>query len=305
MRLPIFVLSLCLAMSAFSPQSLWAQATQVVDGFIEIEWTENDEAPVGQWNPGSGYWLDEIPWGVYERSWPQGWNGGQVLVDEEQWTEISVSSLTARQKSLLKEINKAGMWQADRIEGGAQWLGPLLRWNDSKAVYEKLDALVFAFGQGFGFPDANAVAGERTRNWPDAHPLQSGEILRLSISASGVYRIDRDWMVAAGFDPDTLDPRRVHLYGNGGALLPMDNDVDRPLGLHTVAVEFEGSEDGSWDEDDVLIFWGQGPNTIDWDNGSICAIRMKTNLGISLRLIRPMTSGESRMQHLPRQPLTR
>lgn len=268
MRLPIFVFFISVLLSLFLPKSLHSQGGQVVEGEVEIAWLEKDAAPVGEWTPRMGFWLDEIPWGVYEQDWPEGWSSGQILMDEEQWSEIPAATLTSRQRQLLATSEDQGYWQTDRIAGGAQWIGPLLRWNAAKEAHEKLDVLNFAFGQGYG-PAVGAYSqGQRVRNWPESHPLNEGEILRLSIPNSGIYKIDRDWMISAGFDPDTLDPRKVQLYGNGGELLPMDNTEDRALGLRTVAVEFEGSEDGSWDAGDALVFWGQGPNTLAWDNGS-------------------------------------
>ena len=167
---------------------------------------------------------------------------------------------TSRQRQLLNQELPVGQWTVDAIADAAQWKGLLLRWNASKGVYERLLDLSGAFGRGWA-TDAT-TSGARTRDWPAAHPLSEGTVLRLSIPNSGMYRIDRAWMIDAGFDPDTIDPRNVHVFGNGGTLLPMDNSKDRPLGLRTVAADFAGSEDGSWDDGDELIF-GAGSG-LDW-----------------------------------------
>ena len=241
------------------------QGPEVIQAAFEVQWREG-QAPVGQWNVQEGHWLDEIPWGVYEAPWPSAWETGQILTGSESWAEIPESSLTSRQRQLLNQGLPVGQWTADAIADAAQWKGPLLRWNASKGVYERLLDLSGAFGRGWAM-DAT-TSGARTRDWPAAHPLSEGTVLRLSIPNSGMYRIDRAWMIDAGFDPDTIDPRNVHVFGNGGTLLPMDNSKDRPLGLRTVAADFAGSEDGSWDDGDELIFWGQGPDWIGWNSAA-------------------------------------
>ena len=249
--------------------SLNAQGIQVLEGQFDVQWLRDEmAAPVGQWAVRDGFWLDEIPLGVYEVEWPSEWPSGQCLLNEETWSEIPAHSLTGQQQALLQETDHDAYWRTDLFPRGAQWQGPLLRWNAHKGVFEKLDALVYAFGRGFEPFDAlHAGTGQRTRDWPDEHPINSGEVHRLSIPTSGMYKIDRDWMIDAGFDPDTIDPRRVQLYGNGGKLLPMKNTDERPLGLRIVAAEFEGSEDGLWDDGDALVFWGHGPDAIGYSAG--------------------------------------
>lgn len=268
-RLLIFFL--CLLEWALLTQSgsLHAQGVEVIEGRFAVEWIHDEsKAPVGQWAVSGGFWQDEVPWGVYEVEWPGEWASGQCLLDEESWSEVPASSLTERQMGLIQANAFEARWRTDWFPGGAQWKGPLLRWNPDKAVVERLDALNCAFGRGYvPFAEADEALGQRTRDWPDSHPLNAGEFHRISIPASGMFKIDRDWMVAAGFDPDTIDPRRVQLFGNGGTLLPMDNADERPLGLRIVAAEFEGSDDGSWDDGDALVFWGNGPDAIEYATG--------------------------------------
>ena len=241
------------------------EGPEVVEASFQIEWIEG-AAPVGQWGVRECHWLDEIPWGVFETPWPKDWEAGQNLIASETWIELSDESLTGRQRELLTAGLSQGQWRLDAVDGAAQWQGPLLRWNSSKGVFERMVDVEGTFGRGW--ESASIQPGNRTREWPTEHPLSQGTVLRLSIPASGLYRIDRAWMVDAGFDPDTIDPRQVQLFGNGGTLLPMNNSEDRPLGLRTVAVEFSGSEDGSWEEGEALTFWGQGPDRIGWNSSA-------------------------------------
>ena len=46
------------------------QVVEVVEAVHSLQWEEG-RAPVGYWGIQDGYWLDEIPWGVFETPWPE------------------------------------------------------------------------------------------------------------------------------------------------------------------------------------------------------------------------------------------
>ncbi len=265
-----FLIFALFAAFIFSASTLFSQENacpEVFEATFQVDWIQEDSvAPVGHWSVNEGYWLDEIPWGVFETPWPSGWESGQVLAESESWTEVPEETLTNRQRYLLSNELPTGHWESRAVDNAAQWLGPLLRFNKSRNMYERLTHVAGVFGRGW--IDFEVSFGNRTREWPTQHPISTGTILRLSIPSTGMYQIDREWMVDAGFNPDTIDPRKVQLFGNGGTLLPMENDKSRPLGLRAVAAEFEGSGDGIWDEGDALVFWAQGPDRIAYNSGT-------------------------------------
>ena len=248
---------------------------QVLEGHLEVDWLPIGDAasPVGMLAPADGFWLDEIPWNVFEVALPPVWSGGQDLVTDPSWVQIDTTDLTQRQRQLLREQNtpRDVQWVFSIGEDlkSAQIQTPLLRFDSDRKLFEKLDELDFALGNLDDEVDGlMATHSQRLRSWPETSPLGSGNFIRISIPADGVYRIDRDWIQSAGFDPDTLDPRRIRLFGNGGAMLPTSNAKERPLGLMPAAVRFEGEQDGVWDATDALYFWGEGPDSWERD-GSV------------------------------------
>lgn len=239
------------------------------EGRFDVDWLSSEDSlvPVGQFAPVDGFWLDEIPWSVFELELPAHWRNAQDLVTQPEWVVIDAEELTERQRSLLEFEKTHGdlNWRFSVVEGAliGQIQTPLLRYDAEREKFEKLEQFQFALGalQTAGAA-VNQMQYKRTRNWPLTSPLSVGDFIRISVPSDGVYRIDKDWVLSAGFDPDTLDPRKLKLYGNGGRMLPTDNAEARPLGLMPVAVNFEGEEDGTWDADDALYFWGEGPD--DW-----------------------------------------
>ena len=256
------------AVIAASTGTLRSQVTEVIESQFMLDWIEDESlAPVGQWVVKDGFWLEEIPWGVFEVNWPPEWGQGQELVADETWIPLDIQTLTSRQIHLLEKEDEQGFWDLSRTGFGAQWVGPVMRWNASLQQFERLIMLESAFGRFPGeenTPHLHMVS--RTRDWPETSPLDSEDVLRLSIGGDGLYKIDRAWIAEAGFNPDTLDPGKVNIYGNGGRLMPMDNSEDRPLGLQAASAWFEGDENGQWDEGEFFVFWANGPHDIGRNN---------------------------------------
>ncbi|NDI98462.1 type IX secretion system sortase PorU [Flavobacterium sp. LaA7.5] len=87
--------------------------------------------------------------------------------------------------------------------------------------------------------------------------LASGAWYRFYVEKSGVYKVTRSFLQQLGFDVNT-DPRNIKIYGNGGRMLPLLNEVDYPADLAENAIQFIGEEDGSFDNSDYILFYAEG-----------------------------------------------
>ena len=95
--------------------------------------------------------------------------------------------------------------------------------------------------------------------------LREGIWLKIGVTQTGVYRLDRDALVRQNSAFANADPRRLRLYGNGGAPLPQLNATPRPADLTENAVLVTGETDGRFDAGDALLFFGQSPHTVRYD----------------------------------------
>ena len=90
--------------------------------------------------------------------------------------------------------------------------------------------------------------------------LASGKWFRISLQKTGIYKITYDDFVAMGFDPATLDPSKISVYGNGGGMLPESNATSRPDDLIENAIEVHDGGDGKLDPGDYVLFYGTSPD---------------------------------------------
>lgn len=89
--------------------------------------------------------------------------------------------------------------------------------------------------------------------------LAQGEWYRFYVDTTGVYRLSKSFLNQLGINTNSVNPRNIKLYGNGGNMLPLTNAVDYPIDLTENAIMFVGEEDGSFDNSDHILFYAQGP----------------------------------------------
>lgn len=97
--------------------------------------------------------------------------------------------------------------------------------------------------------------------------LSDGTIYRMDISETGVYKLSysflKDQLNISNID--NIDPRKIQLLGNGGGMLPIDPDDDRIDDLQQNKIVIVGEEDGSFDANDYLLFYGYAANRWQYD----------------------------------------
>ncbi len=100
-------------------------------------------------------------------------------------------------------------------------------------------------------------------SWAQEHTYQS--VLsnhtwhRLSVTREGVYRLDYATLQAMGIDVNGLNPNQIRLFGNASGYLPEKNSETRPDDLTEMAIYVTGADDGSFDDGDLVLFYGQEP----------------------------------------------
>lgn len=82
---------------------------------------------------------------------------------------------------------------------------------------------------------------------------------RLSVTQEGVHQLDYATLQAMGIDVNGLNPNHIRVFGNPSGALPERNSDNRPDDLTEMAICVTGADDGSFDEGDLVLFYGQEP----------------------------------------------
>ena len=94
--------------------------------------------------------------------------------------------------------------------------------------------------------------------------LSEGTWFKVGITESGMYKLDRGTLDALGVGVIS-DPQQIQLFGNGvKGVLPQENEINRPVDLIENAILVSGEGDGSFDQNDYILFYGVGPHEEEW-----------------------------------------
>ena len=91
---------------------------------------------------------------------------------------------------------------------------------------------------------------------------------RLAVTQEGACQLDYATLQEMGIDMSSLNPNQIRLFGNPCGALPEKNSLSRPDDLTEMAICVTGAEDGRFDENDKVLFYGQEPTRwVMLDNG--------------------------------------
>jgi hypothetical protein len=103
--------------------------------------------------------------------------------------------------------------------------------------------------------------------------LSSGTWYRFEAPQEGIYKITKSMLASYGIDPNTVDPRTIKIYNNGGKILPEDITASRPTDLVENAIMVVGQDDGHFDDNDYILFYAHGTDFWSYDSVSHSIIR--------------------------------
>lgn len=85
---------------------------------------------------------------------------------------------------------------------------------------------------------------------------------KIVVRENGIYKIDRTMLIQAGIPVNEIDPRTFRIFSGGGKTLPLENS-NSFLELSELSIFVSGEDDGKFDSDDFILFYGWSVN--DWD----------------------------------------
>lgn len=96
--------------------------------------------------------------------------------------------------------------------------------------------------------------------------LSGGNWYKIGVTSEGVYQLDFSFFSGLGVDPNTIDPRTVKVYGNGGAALPQIAGTYPYDDVMENAILAQGAGDGQFNSDDYFAFYSPGMGR--WENNA-------------------------------------
>jgi hypothetical protein len=133
------------------------------------------------------------------------------------------------------------------------------RKSPSTGKFEKL--VSFQLDVNYNSSNKMNAAALTSQTYAASSVLAQGDWYRIGVTRDGVYKINYDFLKKLGIDMSTLNPHDIRLYGNGGGQLPYIAGAAHRDDLTENAIYVAGESDNSFDKDDYILFYGESPNT--------------------------------------------
>lgn len=145
--------------------------------------------------------------------------------------------------------------------------------QQTKAIQEDLSDVVINFETAKSWGQQNKL--NKVKANIQNSVLASGTWYRFEAPEEGIYRIDRSQLASLGIDAATVDPRTIKIYNNGGYQLNEQVTSPKTVDLLENAIQVMGEEDGRFDQNDYILFYGRGVDFFEYDQNSNTIKRFK------------------------------
>ncbi|WP_367773429.1 type IX secretion system sortase PorU [Flavobacterium sp. WC2421] len=237
---------------------------------ITIEWLDKTEMPIGNTKinipifTGNQFHYDtdkKILFYTLKLKAPYSYDKNDVLI-----SNINYESVSAEQLGDLK------------LENTPKVIAPTIQNFKSRGVLESFLTLSPIIKDSYGYKRIKSFSytinnstskinqSNKTTKLIYNSVLSSGDWYRFYIEKSGVYKISKSFLQELGFPANGIDPKKIKIYGNGGKMLPLSNNIDYPDDLIENTIQIIGEDDGTFDTNDYILFYAQGVDT--WNEES-------------------------------------
>jgi hypothetical protein len=106
----------------------------------------------------------------------------------------------------------------------------------------------------------------RSETYASQSVLSSGKWYKIGLQSTGLYKLTYSDLSTLGLNLSGLNPKNIRVYHNGGGVLPEMNADFRPDDLCEIPIFVSGEADGSFDQNDYILFYGRGPVVWKYDS---------------------------------------
>lgn len=96
--------------------------------------------------------------------------------------------------------------------------------------------------------------------------LATGRWYKMALSSTDVYKITYSDLSSMGVPLSSINPKNIRIYHNAGGVLPIINQDVRYEDLVEIPIYVQGENDGVFNENDYILFYGRGPVLWQYDN---------------------------------------
>ncbi|MEQ3796380.1 type IX secretion system sortase PorU [Flavobacteriaceae bacterium MJ-SS4] len=176
-------------------------------------------------------------------------NVSYASISNSDLFDLNIKQIPSEAKFILKNTNARGKKHA-YFE-----ISPIIK--DQNGSFKKITSFTINYSNSSNRSSFNR--SNNTYRTISNSVLSSGEWYRFYVDTTGVFRITKSFLNQLGVNTNSINPRNLRLFGNGGRMIPYSNSVSYPFDVTENAIKVVGEEDGSFDDQDYILFYAEGP----------------------------------------------
>lgn len=239
---------------------------------INIRWEGTTQSQTGLYQSKSSNNLEESSWDVLKLEFGPGAPKYTTQWEDSNFAEKNSARISNVKYGLLStaELNKIdknsvpntlsysiGSSKARDVLYTIFTISSIVRIN---GVYQKV--LSFTVDYNYG-PQQRSIPPSITNS-----VLATGQWFKFKVEKTGIQKIDKSFLQSLGMNTEGINPQNIKIYGNGGQTLPLLNARNTYFDLPENSIQVVGEEDGSFDSNDYILFYGTSTEGYVLDNDS-------------------------------------
>ncbi|MGB1004532.1 MAG: type IX secretion system sortase PorU, partial [Salibacteraceae bacterium] len=176
-----------------------------------------------------------------------------TILESEELESSSLSFIDSKNLDESIQVNTTVSWYRKKPIATFAF-NPIFR-NSNTGKIEKIISFTYNLSQ------TNDRSLSATANTYKVNSvLRYGTWVKVGTTQDGIYAISYNDLNSMGISVTGLNSNSIRLFGNGGGYLPFDNSAPRIDDLEENSIEIVDGGDGTFDNGDYLLFYGQSPH---------------------------------------------
>ena len=189
-----------------------------------------------------------------------------LRMEQTEWEKLSSEEISCLPLSYLDTLTTSLQMFYGTTRHCREVGITVVPFRKNHGTYEKLRSFALAGAWEETLP----LHATHMKKYASHSVLASGDIYRVELTKTGVYKLTYQALRQMGVPMGGLSIRNIAVYGNGGALMPEnthDAVYDDPQEIPVKVMDVDG--DGIFDEEDCLLFYGQGIVKWNYSSGTL------------------------------------
>ena len=234
---------------------------------FNIEWSGMEEYSIekNSFNiPSSKNFKNNYSYGAYYKIVNQ-WEDDKIIdkksvrITNIKYSDLNIDIYSGLEKIIFKEdieLNFNSSVSKNKIFSFLE-LVPVVVQNGN---YKKIES----FDLSYEYLNKSNVK----KNLIQPSVLRNGQWYQFFVQETGIHRIDKEFLEDLGINTNSIDPKKIKIYGHGGQMLPMQNLENFLIDPVENSIKVVGEEDGVFDANDYILFYASGPKGFNIENNT-------------------------------------